>query len=242
MIEVFRREFSGFLHSLVAWIVLVVFLVGIGLPAWVFPESSILDYGYADLSTLFTTAPYLLIFLSPAITMRTLAEERRTGTLEFLMTKPISVHRLLLGKYLACWALAIVALIPTWTYYFAVYQLGNPVGNVDTSGFIGSWIGLLMLSGVFTSFGVLASALTPNQVVSFLLAATLCFIFYTGFEAMAGLPVWGNSGWLVRQIGLYEHYESMGKGLIDSRDLVYFISVGFLNLVLTNTLMVSRKW
>ncbi len=242
MTRIFLREFSGFLHSLVAWIVMAVFLVGIGLPSWIFPETSILDYGYADLGTLFNTAPYLLMFLVPAVTMRTFAEERRTGTLEFLMTRPVATSDVLLGKFLACWSLAVVALIPAWTYYYSVFQLGNPAGNIDTSGFIGSWIGLVLLAGVFTSFGVLASVLTPNQIVSFLASATVCFVFYSGLDAIAGLEIWGNEGWLVRYLGLYEHYESLGRGLIDSRDLVYFASLAGVNLVLAGGILESRKW
>ena len=242
MRHIFAREFLGFLHSLVAWVVLVVFLIGIGLPSWIFPETSILDYGYADLSTLFDTAPFLLLFLVPAITMRSFAEERRTGTLEFLLTRPVPVSHILLGKFLACWALACVALVPAWTYFYSVYQLGNPVGNIDASGFLGSWIGLVLLSGVFTSIGILSSVVTPNQVVSFLVSAAVGFLFYSGFDAVADLQVWGGSGWMVRYLGLYEHYESMGKGLIDSRDLVYFLSVTVMNLVVARSLMESRKW
>ena len=242
MIRIFIREFAGYLYSLVAWIVLVVFLVGIGLPAWVFPETSILNYGFADLSTLFSTAPYLLIFLVPAITMRAFAEERKAGTLEFLLTRPVSDASVLVGKFLACWALAVLALIPTWTYYYAVYQLGSPVGNLDTPGFIGSWLGLVLLSGLFTSLGILTSVLTPNQVVSFLMASILCFVTYTGFDAISGLEGLGSSGWLIRQLGIYEHYESLGRGLIDSRDLAYFISFAGFNLVVTHAVLTSRKW
>lgn len=242
MIRIFLRECSGYLNSLIAYIVIAVFLVGIGLPTWIFPETSILDYGYAELGTLFTTGPYLLMFLAPAITMRSFAEERKLGTLELLYTKPVSDTQILAGKFLAAWALAIVALLPTLTYYFSVWMLGNPQGNVDTPGFIGSFIGLLLLAGLFSTIGILSSTLTSSQVVSFLVAAVLCFLTYSGFESVAGLEVLNDNSLNIKQLGIFYHYESLGRGLIDSRDVVYFLTFGGLNLVLASTVMSSRKW
>jgi ABC-2 type transport system permease protein len=242
MIQIFLKEFFGFLHQLVAYIVIIVFLVGIGLPTWVFPETSVLDYGYADLGTLFSSGPYLLMFLAPAITMRSFAEERKMGTLEFLYTHPVSDLQILSGKFLAAWALALVALLPTVTYYFSLHALGTPPGNLDTPGIIGSYVGLALLAGLFSSIGIFASTITPNQVVSFLVAAILCFITYTGFDSVATLDIWGNSGLTVRQLGIYYHYESLGRGLIDSRDLVYFFTTGGIFLIGASTIMASRKW
>lgn len=242
MIRIFLREFSGYLNSLIAYIVIAVFLVGIGLPTWIFPETSVLDYGYAELGTLFTTGPYLLMFLAPAITMRSFAEERKLGTLELLYTKPVSDTQILIGKFLAAWALAIVALLPTLTYYYSVWMLGNPQGNVDTPGFIGSYIGLMLLAGLFTSIGILSSTLTSSQVVSFLVAAVLCFLTYSGFESLSGLEVMIDYSLNIKQLGVFNHYESLGRGLIDSRDVVYFLTFGWLNLVLASTIMSSRKW
>jgi ABC-2 type transport system permease protein len=242
MIQIFLKEFFGFLYQLVAYIVIIVFLVGIGLPTWVFPETSVLDYGYADLGTLFSTGPYLLMFLAPAITMRSFAEERKMGTLEFLYTHPVSDLQILSGKFLAAWALALVALLPTATYYFSLYALGTPPGNLDTPGIIGSYVGLALLAGLFSAIGIFASTITPNQVVSFLVAAILCFITYTGFDSVATLDIWGSSGLTVRQLGIYYHYESLGRGLIDSRDLVYFFTTGGIFLIGASTIMASRKW
>ena len=242
MIRIFLREFAGYLNSLIAYIVIIVFLVGIGLPTWVFPDSSVLDYGYADLGTLFTTGPYLLMFLAPAITMRSFAEERKLGTLELLFTKPLSDFQILSGKFLAAWALAIVALLPTLTYYYSVWMLGSPQGNVDTPGFIGSFTGLLLLAGLFTTIGIMASTFTSSQVVSFLVASVLCFLAYSGFESVAVLPLFGGNVLFIKQLGIFQHYESLGRGLIDSRDVVYFLTFGGINLAIASTIIASRKW
>jgi ABC-2 type transport system permease protein len=242
MIQIFKKEFLGFLNALVAYIVIIVFLVGVGLPTWVFPETSVLDYGYADLGTLFTTGPYLLMFLAPAITMRSFAEEKKMGTLEFLFTRPLTDAQILAGKFLAAWALALIALMPTITYYFSLYALGTPPGNLDTPGIIGSYIGLSLLAGLFSAIGIFASTITPNQVVSFLVAAILCFVTYAGFDSMAALDIWGNNGLTIRQLGIFYHYDALGRGLIDSRDLIYFLSSAILFLSGALTIIAARKW
>ena len=242
MLPVFLKEFSGFLHSLIAYIVIGVFLVGVGLPVWVFPETSVLDGGYADLSVLFTLAPYVFMFLIPAITMRSFAEEKKMGTLEFLFTKPLTEWQIIFGKYLAAFALMVVAVLPTLVYYFSVQQLGDPVGNIDTPGVIGSYVGLILLGGVFCSIGIFASAISNNQIVSFLMAAMLCFIVYYGFDSLSQLVLWGRAALLLKQFGILYHYETLAKGLIDSRDLIYFFSVSALMLLFTKTVLSSRSW
>src|SRR5688572_17999952 len=205
MVQIFKREFSGFLYSLIAYIVIGVFLVAVGLPVWVFPETSVLDSGYADLSVLFSLAPYVFMFLIPAITMRSFAEEKKMGTLEFLFTKPLTEWQIIFGKYLAAFVLMMVAVLPTVVYYFSVGQLGDPVGNIDTPGVIGSYIGLILLGGVFCSIGIFASAISNNQIVSFLMAAMLCFIVYYGFDSLSQLTLWGHAALLVKQFGILYH-------------------------------------
>ncbi len=242
MIRVFTKEVSGFLNSLIAYIVVGVFLTAIGLLMWVFKETSILDNGFADLETLFTLGPYVLVFLIPAITMKSFAEERKLGTMELLLTKPLSDWDILLGKFFAAVVLVGCALAPTLVYYYTVYQLGNPVGNVDSSGTAGSYVGLFLLGAVFCSIGMLASSLTNNQIVAFLMAAFLCFLFYTGFDSFAGLVMAGDQGLFIRQLGILYHYESLSRGLIDSRDVVYFISMCAVFLVSTKTVLGSRSW
>ena len=231
MLPIFKKEFTSFLNSLIAYMVIAVFLTGIGLLMWVFPETSVLDYGFADMDTLFSMGPFVFIFLVPAITMKSFAEERKLGTLELLFTKPLTDWDIVIGKFLAGFLLVIIALLPTLVYYFSIVSLGNPVGNLDVPGIIGSYIGLGLLGGVFCSIGIFASAITPNQIVAFLLAAFFCFIFYSGLESLSGF--FGSQALFIKQLGILYHYESMSKGLIDSRDLIYFLSVASLMLLFT---------
>lgn len=242
MFAILKKEFNGFLNSLIAYIVIMVFLVAIGMFMWVFPESNVLDYGFADMQTLFNMAPWLFLFLIPAITMRTFAEEKREGTIELLLTKPISDLQLILGKYLAALLLALFALIPTLLYYYTVYELGNPQGNVDSAAVVGSYLGLVFLAGVFAAIGVFASSISDNQIISFVIAIFLCYIIYAGFELIASIPVWGSYGYFISQLGIAYHYTAISKGLIDSRDVLYFLSVIAIMILSTKLVLSSRKW
>ena len=242
MFAILKKEFNGFLNSLIAYIVITVFLVAIGMFMWVFPESNVLDYGFADMQTLFNMAPWLFLFLIPAITMRTFAEEKREGTIELLLTKPITDLQLILGKYFAALLLALFALIPTLIYYYTVYELGNPQGNVDSAAVIGSYLGLVFLAAVFTAIGVFASSVSDNQIISFVIAIFLCYIFYTGFELIASIPVWGSYSYVIGQLGIAYHYSAISKGLIDSRDVLYFLSVIAIMVLSTKLVLSSRKW
>lgn len=236
------KEFRSFLNSLIAYMVMAVFLTAMGLLTWVFPDTSVLNYGFADMGTLFSLAPYVFIFLIPAITMRSFAEEKKSGTLELLLTKPLSDWDIVLGKFFACFFLVVIAILPTLIYYFSIHQLGNPIGNIDTSGVMGSYIGLLLLSAIFCSIGLLASSSTPNQIVAFILAAFLCFIIFTGFHSLSSLPALASVAVGVKQLGILHHYETLSKGLIDSRDVIYFISVTALLLLVTKTILSARTW
>src|SRR5688500_1289529 len=199
MIEVLSKEFNSFLNSLIAYVVIGVFLTGIGLLMWVFPETSVLDYGYADMETLFTLGPYVFMFLIPAITMRSFAEESKGGTLELLLTKPLSDWDIILGKFFACFFLVLLSLLPTLIYYFSVYALGNPVGNIDTPGVMGSYIGLILLGAVFCAIGIFASSITNNQIVSFIFAAFLCYFLFGGFESLSLLNLWSANSLFIRE-------------------------------------------
>lgn len=242
MYQIFLKEINHFLNSLIAYVVIGVFLTLMGLLMWVFPESSILEYGYADMSTLFSMAPYVFMFLIPAITMRMFAEEKRTGTTELLFTKPLTVFDIIVGKYLAGFFLVAFSLLPTVLYYTSVYYLGNPVGNLDTPGIIGSYIGLTLLGAVFVSVGLFASSITENQVLSFIFAVFLCCILYLGFSYLAAINVWGNFSYFIEQFSILYHYNSLSKGLIDSRDVIYFFSVIAIMLLFTNLIINFRKW
>ncbi|MCJ8164980.1 gliding motility-associated ABC transporter permease subunit GldF [Pontibacter sp. E15-1] len=242
MLSILRKEFNSFLNSLIAYIVITVFLVAIGMFMWVFPESSVLEYGFADMQTLFSMAPWLFLFLIPAITMRMFAEEKREGTIELLLTKPLTDMHLILGKYFAALLLAIFALLPTLLYYWAIYQLGNPPGNIDSAAVFGSYIGLVFLAGVFAAIGVFASSVSDNQIISFVLAVFLSYIIYTGFDLIASIPFWGRYSYTVSQLGISYHYAAISKGLLDSRDILYFLSVIAVMLLATKLVLKSRKW
>lgn len=242
MLQVLSKEFSSFLNSLIAYIVIGVFLLAVGLLMWVFPETSVLDYGYADMQTLFSLAPYVFVFLIPAITMRSFAEEKKAGTMELLFTKPLSDWDIILGKYFSSFLLSLFALLPTLVYYYCVYMLGNPKGNLDTPGIIGSYIGLSMVAGAFCAIGIFASCITPNQIVAFVVAAFLCFLLFWGFDSISALPFWEANALAVKQLGALFHYESLSRGLIDIRDLVYFFSLGWLMLSITKLILASRQW
>ena len=241
MLTILQKEFNAFLNSPVAYVVLGVFLIATGLFVWVFPDSSVLDYGYADLQTLFSLAPWIFLFLIPAITMRTFAEEKKAGTIELLLTRPLTDGQIIGGKYLACFLLALLALIPTLLYYFSVYKLGSPEGNIDSAATVGSYLGLALLAAVFAAIGILASALTRDQVIAFLVAVVGCFLIYSGFDSLASV-LQGSSAYYVSQLGIAAHYRDLSKGLIDSRDLVYFFSVVAVALVATRLALRSRNW
>lgn len=224
MRAVFLKEFSGFFSSLTGYLVIGLFLLITGLFVFVFEgEFNILDYGFADLTPFFLIVPWLFIFLIPAITMRSITMERNLGTLELLITRPIGIRKLLLGKYLAAFALMILALIPTLIYVYSVGQLGETVNNLDYGSTLGSYLGILFIALAYTSIGVFSSTITSNQIVAFLVAAVLSFSLYYGFEGLASIF---DGSDFVTSLGLKYHYESMARGVLDTRDIIYFLSVG----------------
>jgi len=243
MIGIFLKEINMFFSSLIAYIVIGVFLVFLGLMMWVFPDTSLLEYKFSSLDQLFSLAPIIFMFLIPAITMRTFAEENQSGTIELLATRPLREIEIILGKYFASLALVMFALLPTLIYYYTIYQLGAPKGNLDSGAIMGSYIGLIMLSASFVSIGIFASSMTDNQIVSFLLAVFICFFFFWAFNFLSKLPVFfGKTDDIVQMIGIDYHYNSISRGLIDSRDIIYFISVIILFLLGTMTVLERRKW
>ncbi|MEO6851992.1 MAG: gliding motility-associated ABC transporter permease subunit GldF, partial [Mucilaginibacter sp.] len=221
MYSILKKEITSYLSSLVAYVTIGVFLLALGLFLWVIPAYSILDYGYASLESLFNIAPYLFMFLIPAITMRSLAEERREGTFELLLTRPLTDGQIVLGKFLASLLLVLFALIPTLLYYVSVYNLGTPQGNIDTGAVIGSYIGLFLLGACFTAIGLFASAVSKNQIIAFVISVSLCFVFYIGLDFLGTIPIIENLS--LQNLGITEHYESVSRGVLDTRDLVYFV-------------------
>ena len=243
MFTLFKKEISSFLNSLLGYIVIAVFLLVNGLFLWVFPmESNILDFGYANIDGLFLIAPFVFLFLIPAITMRFFAEEKKTGTIELLMTRPLTDLQVILAKYFAALLLVVISLIPTFLYFFSVYQLGFPVGNLDVGGILGSYFGLLFLGASFVAIGLFASSITDNQIISFILAVFLSGFAYLGFEFIYGLDLFGKVDLFIQTLGISAHYSSMSRGVIDTRDLIYFISLIAFFILLTKTSLESRKW
>jgi ABC-2 type transport system permease protein len=243
MYTLLRKEISTFLSSLIGYTVIIVFLLVNGLFLWVFPQQyNILDYGFASIDTYFMLAPWVFMFLIPAITMRSFAEEQKAGTMEILLTKPVTEFEIILAKYLAAVVLVLFSVLPTLLYYVTVYKLGMPPGNLDQGGTWGSYIGLIFLGAAFAALGIFASAVSGNQIVSFLIAVFLCGFIYTGFDFIYNLSLFGSFGLFISQLGINEHYAGMSRGVIDTRDVIYFLSLIAFFLLLTRFLLERRKW
>ncbi|WP_373074140.1 gliding motility-associated ABC transporter permease subunit GldF [Zeaxanthinibacter enoshimensis] len=233
MLAIFKREIFSFFTTPVAYLVIGLFLLLNGLFLWVFGGSyNVFEYGFADLSPFFLLSPWVLLLLVPAITMKSFAEEKKLGTLELLYIKPISVSQMVLGKFSGAMALVILALLPTLLYVAAISELSIDGSSPDTGVLTGSYIGLLLLAANYTAIGMFTSTLTENQVVAFILGLALCFVAYYGFEGLAGLFSEGDSVLAIQQLGMQAHFDSMARGVIDSRDLFYFLAATFLFLSL----------
>ncbi|MCG9880394.1 MAG: gliding motility-associated ABC transporter permease subunit GldF [Bacteroidia bacterium] len=242
MLSIYIKEIRSFLSSLIAYVVMLVFLLAIGLFTWVLPEYNVFDYGYANLDTLFNMAPWLFIFLISAITMRSLSEEKKNGTIEIISTKPISDLSIILGKYFAGLSIVVFTLLPTIIYYITIYQLGAPKGNLDSGAILGSYIGLFFLSSCFVAVGMFASAISDNQIVSFIASMFLCFMFYNLFELIADFKLLGSWDSVVAALGINFHYQSISRGVIDSRDVFYFLGFDIVFIAATKTVFGGRKW
>jgi len=243
MLSIYWKEINSFFSSLIAYMVIAVFLIMTGLFMWVFSDTSILDYNYATLEQLFSIAPLVFLFLIPAVTMSSFAEENQKGTIEFLSTKPLTDLQIVMGKYLANFTLVLFALLPTLIYYYSVHQLGSPPGNLDSGGILGSYIGLTFLAAVFVAIGMWASSMTDNQIVAFIIGAFFCFFFHWAFSYLARLPIFrGSLDAFVSKIGITYHYSSISRGVLDSRDVIYFLSMIFIFIYATLTSLGRRKW
>ncbi len=241
MLVIFKKELSSFFGLPIGYIMMALFLTAVGLLLWVFPGTSVLDYGYAELNTFFTLTPYVLLFLVPAITMRSFAEEFRNGTIELLLTKPLSDWSLVLGKFLANWVLVLVMLVPTLFYYYTIYELGNPPGNIDSAAVFGAYIGLILLSAVFVALSLWASSLNNNQVVAFVVGVFVNFLLYFGLSAIAGLGSLDSLAYPLTWLALDDQYRALGRGLVDSRNVVYLLSWVFVGLFCTKLSLQTRR-
>lgn len=230
------KEISSFFSSLAAYIVIAVFLLANGLFLWIIPGGdNILDGGYADMSAFFNIAPNLFLFLIPAICMRLFADERKTGTLDLLLTRPLSSLKIVLAKYFAALILVFISILPSFIYFFSVYQLASPIGNVDIGSILGSYVGLAFLSSIFVALSLFASSLSENQIVSFIIGIVLCFLLYSGFDFISSLPVLYDFENEIKYFGISSHYLPMSKGLVDTRDVIWFVVVSALFVSFTKT-------
>ena len=243
MFTLLKKEVNGFLSSLIGYIVITVFLLINGLFLWVFASDfNILDFGYASLEGLFMIAPFVFLFLIPAITMRSFADENSSGTIEILLTKPLTDLQIIFSKYFAGLILVIFSVLPTLIYFYSVYQLGLPQGNIDMGGMWGSYIGLLFLGASFVAIGLFSSSLTNNVIISFILAVFISMFFYVGFDFIHSLEMFGQADLFIKSLGINTHYISMSRGVVDTRDVVYFISLIAFFVLLTKLKLESRKW
>ena len=242
LFTIYKKELNSFFNSLIAYLVISVFLLSTSMYIWIIPEYNIFDTGFADLEILFDSAPFLFIFLIPAITMKSFAEEFKLGTLEILLTKPISEFEIILAKFFASLTIVCLALLPTLVYFYSIYQLASPLGNIDSAGILGSYLGLFLLASVFTASGIFASTLSDNQIVSFIVAIILSFFFYAGFQVISTLQIFSNFSNVILKFGIGYHYDSLSKGLIDSRDVFYFFASSIVLLFASKLVINARNW
>lgn len=226
------REIKSFFGSPIGYLVIAIFLLLNGLFLWIFDgEYNILQSGFADLTPFFTISPWILIFLIPAVTMRSFSDEKKQGTIELLLTKPLSVWQIVNGKFLGAFLLIVIAIIPTFIYVYVVSSLGMPAGNIDMGSTMGSYFGLLFLVAAYTSIGIFTSTLSENQIVAFIVSVFLCFLFYYGFEGLTTL--FKSQSDIIAQLGMDFHFKSMSRGVLDTRDILYFVSISIAFLSLT---------
>ena len=242
MLSLLRKEISSYFSSAIGYIAILVFLIVIGLILWVFPGGfNILEYGYSNIDGLFVVAPFVFLFLIPAVTMRTFAEEKKSGTIELLYTKPIKSISIVMAKYLACCFIVFMSLLPTLIFYFTVYFLGSTIGNIDSGAVFGTYAGLFLLGMSFAAIGVFCSSLTDNQIVAFVMTALISTFLYLGIETMYQMRIFGNASLFVKNLGMQTHYASLSRGVVDTRDVIYYLSVIFVFLMFTVVLVDRRK-
>lgn len=233
MLAILKKEINTFFASPIGYLVIGVFLLLNGLFLWLFKGNfNVFNASEASLSSFFLLAPWILIFLVPAVTMRSFSDEKKQGTLELLVTKPLTHFQIVLGKYFGALVLILLAVLPTLLYVYSILELSSPETGIDIGSTIGSYFGLIFLIGAYTSIGVFSSTLSDNQLVAFIIAVFICFFFYFGFEGLSNYALLGDLFYL-EDLGMSAHYNSMSRGVIDTRDLIYFISISIAFLFFT---------
>ncbi|WP_395075884.1 gliding motility-associated ABC transporter permease subunit GldF [Flavobacterium sp.] len=236
------KEFRSFFGSPIGYLVIAIFLLISGLFLWVFEGNyNVLNSGFADITPFFTIAPWIMLFLIPAVTMRSFSDEKKQGTMELLLTKPLSLWEIVNGKFLGAFLLLIIAIIPTLIYVKVIYDYGLPEGNIDLGSTLGSYFGLLFLMASYTAIGIFTSTLSDNQIVAFIVSVLLCFLFYFGFQGISNYQALGSFGKTINALGMDYHYKSMSRGVLDTRDILYFVSITILFLSCTVYKLKSYK-
>ncbi|MFM2192515.1 MAG: hypothetical protein RLZZ118_1472 [Bacteroidota bacterium] len=243
MYSIFLKEIKGYFSSLVGYVVVIVLLLICGLFMWILPATNLLDFGFLSMDKFFAFAPWVLLFLIPAITMRMFPDELKSGTIEILLTKPVTEMQIILGKFFASLALVLIALLPTVIYVFSMRFLASEGHTLDTGGILGSYIGLFFLAASFCGIGIFASSLTSNQIVGFLSSLIGCLVLYFGFEAISKIPAFsGGLDYILSAIGLASHYNNISRGVVDTRDIIYFVTVVVLFILATQIVLKKRNW
>jgi len=243
MIALYKKEISVFFSSIIGYLIVGLFLLINSLIMWHdISEINILDNAYANMDSLFSIAPLIFLVFIPAVSMRVFAEEFNAGTIETLMTKPITAFNIVFAKYLAVLSLILISIIPTIIYVVSIYFLGEIIGNLDLASIVGSYIGLILLSSIFSAISVYASSLSSNQIVAFILAIIICSFFYFGLDLLSQVPLLLSVDLVIQKIGISFHYNMLSKGLIKLSDFVYFISVSLLVIKLTVGVIKSRNY
>ena len=243
MYSIFLKEIKGYFSSLVGYVVVIVLLLICGLFMWILPATNLLDFGFLSMDKFFAFAPWVLLFLIPAITMRMFPDELKSGTIEILLTKPVTEMQIILGKFFASLALVLIALLPTVIYVFSMRFLASEGHTLDTGGILGSYIGLFFLAASFCGIGIFASSLTSNQIVGFLSSMIGCLVLYFGFEAISKIPAFsGGLDYILSAIGLASHYNNISRGVVDTRDIIYFATVVVLFILATQIVLKKRNW
>ena len=243
MFTLFLKEIKEFFSSITGYLVVIVFLLVNSMFMWIFRGSfNVFDIGVANIDTLFIISPWVFLFLVPAITMNMFAGELKSGTMELLLTRPLTEFQIVFAKYMAAVVLVLIALIPTFFYLFSINSLADPIGNVDFGAIFGSYIGLFFLAAIYSAIGIFASSFSKNAIISFLFSVLFCYIFFLGFENLAFIGFSGKISDFIISLGINDHYKSMSRGVIDSRDVVYFLSVISIFIFMTNLRLERRKW
>lgn len=242
MKALYLKEIRSFLSSVIGYVFILIFLITSGLFHWVISyNTNLLEGSESDLIPFFNLSPTIFLILIPAITMRSIAEERKNGTIELLFTRPISDLNVLLAKYFAGVTLLTIAIVPTIVFYASMHYLGSPVGVIDDGATFTSYIGLLLLGSTFVAIGVFASSITSSQIVAFILAMFFCWFFYDGLTLLGSFNLMGDFDYLIRYCGMSFHYDAIKRGVIDSSDVVYFLSLISVFIFASLTIIKSLK-